>query len=78
VSGRSNTVQFEASGYRALMLWILKGLLVLAKTRRGRKLLIATGVGVVDLAQSDHARQLYAKARMRAGHVAAKQASTRA
>jgi hypothetical protein len=44
------------------MLWIVKGLLVLAKTRRGRELLFAAGLTAIELAQSDRARKLYAKA----------------
>ena len=50
------------------MLWIVKGLLVLAKTRRGRELLFAAGLTAIELAQSDRARKLYAKVpRQRAG-----------
>jgi hypothetical protein len=44
------------------VLWILKGLFVLAKTRRGRKLLFAGALAVSELAQSERARKLYAKA----------------
>ena len=47
------------------MLWIVKALLVLAKSRRGRKLLFAVGVGAAELAQGDRARKLYAQARTR-------------
>ena len=42
--------------------WILKGLLILAKTRRGRKLLYAAGLAAVELAQGERAQKLYAKA----------------
>ena len=45
------------------MPWILKGLFVLAKTRRGRKLLLAAGLSMADLARSEHARKMYAAAR---------------
>jgi hypothetical protein len=45
------------------MPWIVKALFVLAKTGRGRKLLLAAGLGLLDLAQSDQARKLYANAR---------------
>jgi hypothetical protein len=44
------------------MLWIVKGLLLLAKSRRGRKLLFAAGLMAIELAQGDRARKLYAKA----------------
>lgn len=46
-----------------MMPWIVKGLFILAKTRRGRQLLLAAGVGVVELAKSDQARRLYESAR---------------
>jgi hypothetical protein len=42
------------------MPWILKGLFVLAKTRRGRKILLSAGIGAIELAKSDKARKLYA------------------
>jgi hypothetical protein len=45
------------------VLWILKALLVVAKSRRGRKLLLAAGVGAAELARGDRARNLYAQAR---------------
>jgi len=44
------------------MPWLLKALFVLVKTRRGRKLLVATGIAAVELAQSERAQKLYAKA----------------
>jgi hypothetical protein len=44
---------------------ILKGLLILAKSRKGRKLLLTVGLLAAELAQSDQARKLYAKARTR-------------
>lgn len=45
------------------MLWIIKGLFVLAKSRKGRELLFTAGLAVVELAQREEARKLYAKAR---------------
>jgi hypothetical protein len=45
-----------------VVLWILKGLFVLAKTRRGRKLLFAGALAASELAQSERARRLYARA----------------
>ena len=44
------------------MLWIVKALFVLAKTRRGRKLLFAGALAASELAQGERARKLYAKA----------------
>ena len=44
------------------MLWLAKALFILAKSRRGRKLLVAASVAAADLAQSERARKLYAKA----------------
>lgn len=44
------------------MPWLVKLLLMLAKTRRGRKLIFATTLGVMELAQSEPARRLYARA----------------
>lgn len=61
----------------ALMPWIVKGLLILAKTRRGRKLLFAVGLTAIDLAQSDRARRLYAKARTSVNDPAVRQTVTR-
>ena len=46
-----------------LMPWIVKGLFVLAKSRRARKLVFVAGLGAVELAQSEQARKLYGKAR---------------
>jgi hypothetical protein len=43
--------------------WILKALLFLGRTRRGRKLLFAGGLMVVELARREQAQKLYAKAR---------------
>jgi hypothetical protein len=44
------------------MPWLLKALLLALKTKRGRKLLLAGGMGAVDLARSKRARELYARA----------------
>lgn len=44
------------------MLWLAKALFIVARSRRGRRLLIAAGVAAADLAQSERARNLYAKA----------------
>ena len=41
---------------------ILKGLLLAMKSRRGRELLFAGALGAFELARSDRARKLYAKA----------------
>jgi hypothetical protein len=45
------------------MPWIVKALLVLAKTRIGRKLLLAGGLAAIELARGDRARTLYGNAR---------------
>jgi len=44
------------------MLWLAKALFILARSRRGRKLLVAASVAAADLAQSERARKLYAAA----------------
>jgi hypothetical protein len=44
------------------MPWLVKALLLALKTKRGRKLLLAGGMGAVDLARSKRARDLYARA----------------
>ena len=59
------------------MLWIVKGLLILAKTRRGRELLFAAGLTAIELARGDRARKLYAKALSRVNDQAVKQTVTR-
>jgi hypothetical protein len=59
------------------MPWIVKGLVVLARTRKGRKLLLAAGLGLLDLAQSDQARKLYATARTKVIDPALRQTLTR-
>jgi hypothetical protein len=57
--------------------WILKALLVLAKTRRGRKFLFAVGLTAMELAQSDRAQKLYEKARASVDEQAIKETVTR-
>jgi len=42
--------------------WVVKGLLLVGKSKRGRELLLAGALAAVELAQSDQARKLYAKA----------------
>jgi hypothetical protein len=59
------------------MPWIVKGVVVLARTRKGRKLLLAAGLGLLDLAQSDQARKLYATARTKVIDPALRQTLTR-
>jgi len=59
------------------MPWILKGLFILARTRRGRKILFAAGLAAIELAQSDRARKLYAKARASVNDHTVKQKVTR-
>jgi hypothetical protein len=45
------------------MPWVAKALLLALKTKRGRELLFAGAVAAVELAQSERARELYARAR---------------
>ena len=45
------------------MPWVAKALLLALKSRRGRELLFAGAVAAVELAQSERARELYAKVR---------------
>jgi hypothetical protein len=45
------------------MPWLAKALLLALKTRRGRELLLAGGLGAVEMARSERARELYARAR---------------
>jgi hypothetical protein len=45
------------------MPWLVKGLLLMLKTKRGRELLFAVGIGAAEIARSDRARRLYAGAR---------------
>lgn len=44
------------------MPWVVKALLLALKTKRGRELLFAGGVGAVEVARSKRARELYARA----------------
>ena len=44
------------------MPWLVKALLLTLKTKRGRELLFAGGVGAIEIAQSERARKLYARA----------------
>ena len=44
------------------MPWLAKALLLALKTKRGRQLLFAGGIGAVDIARSRRARELYARA----------------
>jgi hypothetical protein len=44
------------------MPWLAKALLLALKTRRGRELLFAGGIGALDIARSKRARELYARA----------------
>jgi hypothetical protein len=44
------------------MPWLVKALLLALKARRGRELLLAGGIGAVDIARSKRARELYARA----------------
>jgi hypothetical protein len=48
------------------MPWLGKALLVALKSRRGRELMFAGALAAVELAQSDRARELYARARQAA------------
>jgi hypothetical protein len=45
------------------MPWILKGLLLAMKSKRGRELLFAGALGAYELARSERAKKVYAKAR---------------
>ena len=45
------------------MFWILKTLLFVGRTRRGRRLLFTGGLMVLELAQRKEVRKVYAKAR---------------
>jgi hypothetical protein len=44
------------------MPWLVKALLLAVKTKRGRELLFAGGIGAIEIAKSDRARELYARA----------------
>jgi len=47
--------------------WLAKALLFALKSKRGRELVFAGAVAAVELAQSERARELYAKSREVAG-----------
>jgi hypothetical protein len=44
------------------MPWLAKALLLALKTKRGRALLFAGGMGAIDIARSKRARELYGRA----------------
>ena len=60
-----------------MMPWIVKALFILVKTRRGRELLFTVALAATELAQSDRARNLYAKARTRVNDQTVRQTVTR-
>ena len=60
-----------------MMPWIVRALFILVKTRRGRELLFTVALAATELAQSDRARNLYAKARTRVSDQAVRQRVTR-
>ena len=45
------------------MPWIVKVLLLVAKSQRGRELIFAAGLTAIEISRGDKARKLYAKAR---------------
>jgi hypothetical protein len=49
------------------MPWLAKALLLALKTKRGRELLFAGGIGAIDFARSERARKLYGRALQLAG-----------
>ena len=44
------------------MPWLVKALLLALKTKRGRELLFAGGIGAIEIARSNRARELYTRA----------------
>jgi hypothetical protein len=44
------------------MPWLAKALLLALKTTRGRELLFTGGLGALEIARSERARELYARA----------------
>jgi hypothetical protein len=44
------------------MPWLVKALLLVLKTKRGRELLFAGGLGAAEIARSERARRFYARA----------------
>ena len=59
------------------MPWLAKALLFALKTKRGRELLFAAALGAVEIAQSEPARTLYAKARKAADDPRPRQKASR-
>jgi hypothetical protein len=75
--GRVKAVHLTGGGYDVGMPWIVKGLLMLAKTKRGRELLFTAGLAAIELSRSERAKKLYAKARSSVNDPAVKQTLTR-
>ena len=44
------------------MPWLVKALLLVLKTKRGRRLLLAGGAGAVEIARGERARRVYIRA----------------
>ena len=55
------------------MPWLAKVLLFALKSKRGRELLFAGAIGAVEIARSERARELYARARQAASDPRARQ-----
>ena len=53
---------FRDGYYRAGMPWLLKGLLLAAKSKKGRELLFAASLIAIETARSKRARKMYATA----------------
>jgi hypothetical protein len=68
---------WRLAGITIVMPWIIKALLILVKTRKGRELLFAVGLAATELAQGDRARKLYEKARASVNDQAVRQTVTR-
>ncbi len=68
---------WRLAGITIVMPWIVKGLFVLAKTRKGRELLFAGGLAAIELARGNRARKLYAMARTSVTDPAITEALTR-
>ena len=49
-------------GTVVVMPWLVKGLFVLAKSKKARQLVFVGGLAAIELAQGERARKLYAKA----------------
>lgn len=50
-----------AAGSASAMPWLAKALLLALKTKRGRELLLAGGMGAIEVERSARARELYAR-----------------